>query len=312
MLNRAKGPAMHSPRAQADKKLYQFTMKRPRRGAAEPDAAAGDGRRRSLLEDRRDDAAGRSASSASWPRRHALPRPGRRPDHRHLPQGAHAHRRGEDARRPGRRRLAPRLSATASPPAASSWPASRPARPAGSTAAPSTSPSCEPQPGDADPRPFSFATDRITQPQLDCHITYTNDGGPRPDPRQPAPGADVLRPDPEPRAALLPVDRGQGRALRRQGPAPDLPRAGRAATRCEYYCNGITTSLPKDVQEAMLRADPRPGERRDHALGLRRRVRLRPADAAAPDAGDQAGRRACSSPARSTARPATRRPPPRG
>src|SRR3954467_6394371 len=28
MLNASKGPAMHSPRAQCDKKLYQFTMKR--------------------------------------------------------------------------------------------------------------------------------------------------------------------------------------------------------------------------------------------------------------------------------------------
>src|SRR5258707_4456216 len=28
MLNRTKGPAMHSPRAQADKKAYQFAMKR--------------------------------------------------------------------------------------------------------------------------------------------------------------------------------------------------------------------------------------------------------------------------------------------
>src|SRR6201988_3562635 len=28
MLNRGKGPAMHSPRAQADKKAYQFELKR--------------------------------------------------------------------------------------------------------------------------------------------------------------------------------------------------------------------------------------------------------------------------------------------
>src|SRR5262249_7457169 len=33
----------------------------------------------------------------------------------------------------------------------------------------------EEQPGDADPRPFSFATERITQPQMCCHITYTNE-----------------------------------------------------------------------------------------------------------------------------------------
>src|SRR5207253_6038676 len=31
------------------------------------------------------------------------------------------------------------------------------------------------QAGDADPRPFSFATERITQEQIPCHITYTNE-----------------------------------------------------------------------------------------------------------------------------------------
>ena len=41
--------------------------------------------------------------------------------------------------------------------------------------------------------------------------------GPRADPRQPAPRPDVQRADPVARAALLPVDRRQGRALRRQG-----------------------------------------------------------------------------------------------
>src|SRR5580693_4754324 len=34
LLNRTKGPAMHSPRAQADKKAYQFEMKRRVEGQA--------------------------------------------------------------------------------------------------------------------------------------------------------------------------------------------------------------------------------------------------------------------------------------
>ena len=31
------------------------------------------------------------------------------------------------------------------------------------------------QPGDVQPRPFSFSTDKITQPQMPCHLTYTNE-----------------------------------------------------------------------------------------------------------------------------------------
>src|SRR5262249_58700401 len=34
---------------------------------------------------------------------------------------------------------------------------------------------CEPQPGDADPRPLSFASARVAQPQMMCHIAYTNE-----------------------------------------------------------------------------------------------------------------------------------------
>ena len=31
------------------------------------------------------------------------------------------------------------------------------------------------QPGDSQPRPFSFSTEQITQPQMPCHLTYTNE-----------------------------------------------------------------------------------------------------------------------------------------
>ena len=56
---------------------------------------------------------------------------------------------------------------------------------------------------------------------------------------------DVLRPDPGPRAALLPVDRGQGRPLRRQGPAPDLPGAGRAATPSNTTATASAPACPR-------------------------------------------------------------------
>jgi tRNA uridine 5-carboxymethylaminomethyl modification enzyme len=33
----------------------------------------------------------------------------------------------------------------------------------------------EPQPGDSEPTPFSFLTEKIDQPQIECHIGYTNE-----------------------------------------------------------------------------------------------------------------------------------------
>jgi tRNA uridine 5-carboxymethylaminomethyl modification enzyme len=113
----------------------------------------------------------------------------------------------------------------------------------------------EPQPGDFEPRPFSFATERITQSQLDCHITYTN-----------AAVHELIRAN----LQRAPMYSGQ---IKSRGPryCPSIEdKVVRFADRerhqiflepegrhtLEYYCNGISTSLPNDVQQAMLRLIP--------------------------------------------------------
>src|SRR5205085_786831 len=110
-------------------------------------------------------------------------------------------------------------------------------------------------PGDADPRPFSFATEEITQPQMDCHITYTN-----------AAVHEIIRAN----LHRAPMYSGQ---IQSRGPryCPSIEdKVVRFADKehhqiflepegrntLEYYCNGISTSLPKDVQQAMLRHIP--------------------------------------------------------
>jgi tRNA uridine 5-carboxymethylaminomethyl modification enzyme len=109
----------------------------------------------------------------------------------------------------------------------------------------------EPQPGDADPAPFSFLTDRIEQSQLDCHITYTNSAV-----------HDEIRAN----LHRAPMYSGQ---IESTGPryCPSIEdKVVRFADReshqiflepegrntLEYYCNGISTSLPRDVQETIL------------------------------------------------------------
>jgi tRNA uridine 5-carboxymethylaminomethyl modification enzyme len=111
----------------------------------------------------------------------------------------------------------------------------------------------EPQPGDDEPQPFSFLTERISQPQVPCYLTQTN------------PEAHELI-----RANLhrAPMYSGQ---IRSTGPryCPSIEdKVVRFADKAshqiflepegvntlEYYCNGISTSLPRDVQDALIRS----------------------------------------------------------
>ncbi|MDR3622946.1 MAG: tRNA uridine-5-carboxymethylaminomethyl(34) synthesis enzyme MnmG [Paludisphaera borealis] len=108
-----------------------------------------------------------------------------------------------------------------------------------------------PQPGDAEPVPFSFLTDRIEQPQMECHITATNPAV-----------HEIIRAN----LHRAPMYSGQ---IQSTGPryCPSIEdKVVRFADReshqiflepegrntLEYYCNGISTSLPRDIQEAVI------------------------------------------------------------
>ena len=96
LLNRGKGPAMHSPRAQCDKKAYQFlaklTVERQQNLTL----------RQEMVESIEVES-GR-VSRRALPGWHPVPCPSGRADHGDVPPGPDAHRRGQDARRPGWRR----------------------------------------------------------------------------------------------------------------------------------------------------------------------------------------------------------------
>jgi tRNA uridine 5-carboxymethylaminomethyl modification enzyme len=109
----------------------------------------------------------------------------------------------------------------------------------------------EPQPGDSEPVPFSFLTEVLTEPQLDCHITYTN------------PAVHELIRSNLHRAPMYSgqiqstgprycpsIEDKVVRFADRQAHQIFLEPEGRNTL--EYYCNGISTSLPRDVQEAII------------------------------------------------------------
>ena len=114
---------------------------------------------------------------------------------------------------------------------------------------------CVTQPGDDIPQPFSYLNDSINQPQMDCHLTETT------------PAMHQLIRENLHRA---PMYTGQ---IESTGPryCPSIEdKVVRFADKdthqiflepegrntLEYYCNGISTSLPRDVQDRMIRMIP--------------------------------------------------------
>src|SRR5258708_4195665 len=255
MLNASKGPAMHSPRAQADKKLYQFTMKR---WVEEQENLT---LRQELVEallleeyaDSRSPATKRVLGVVA------------RGDVRYL-AGAVVLTTGTflkalmhtgEAKTQGGRAGDNSAEAMSDSLVAAGFELARfktgtPCRLNGRTIDFSK---CQVQAGDDQPRPFSFSTDKLPEPQMDCHITYTTEAV-----------HEVIRAN----LHRAPMYSGQicGRGPRYCPSIEDkvvrfadrdrhqifLEPEGRNTR--EYYCNGISTSLPKDVQQAMLRQIP--------------------------------------------------------
>ncbi len=243
MLNRTKGPAMHSPCAQADKKLYQFTMKHRVEDQANLTL------RQELIEAiliENNRVVGVKARGDTTYRAQAVI----------LTTGTflkalmhmgEAKTRGGRAGDQSAEVLSDSLNACGIQLAR--FKTGTPCRLNGRTI---DFAKCELQPGDDEPRPFSFSTERITQPQMPCHITYTNEKV-----------HELIRASLE----RAPMYSGQ---IQSRGPryCPSIEdKVVRFADKerhqiflepegrntWEYYCNGISTSLPNDVQAEMLR-----------------------------------------------------------
>ncbi len=250
MLNRRKGPAMHSPRAQADKKAYQLEIKRV--VEEQPNLTL----RQEVVEDllSEDSATGprivgvRVRGDAIYRARAVILTTGT-----FLQALMHT---GE-AKTPGGRAgegttagISGALTRLGF--ALARFKTGTPPRLNGRTIDYSKT---ELQPGDDDPRAFSFMTDRLAVEQMPCWITYTNEEV-----------HELIRANLD----RAPMYSGQ---IRSSGPryCPSiedkvvrfadkdrhqlfLEPEGRSTR--EVYVNGVSTSLPRDVQDAMLRKIP--------------------------------------------------------
>jgi tRNA uridine 5-carboxymethylaminomethyl modification enzyme len=109
------------------------------------------------------------------------------------------------------------------------------------------------QPGDEQPQPFSFLTEQIAQPQISCWLTETN---PRVHERiqanlhrAPMYSGQIQTTGPR---YCPSIEDKIVRFAEKSSHQIFLEPEGRNTL--EYYCNGISTSLPRDVQDEMIRS----------------------------------------------------------
>ncbi len=250
MLNQRKGPAMHSPRAQADKKLYQAEIKHI------VEAQENLTLRQEAVEDLLVEEAGREKrivgvtvrGDATYRARAVVLTTGTFLQAlMHTGEAKTAGGRAGEGTTSGISgalgRLGVRLERfkTGTPP-----------RLNGRTIDYART---ELQPGDDDPQPFSYLTDTLEVAQLPCHITYTNEAV-----------HDLIREN----LRRAPMYTGQ---IESNGPryCPSIEdKIVRFADKTQHqlflepegrntlevYVNGVSTSLPRDVQDCMFRLIP--------------------------------------------------------
>ncbi len=268
MLNRSKGPAMHSPRAQADKRAYQAEIKRI---VEEQTNLA---LRQEVVEDLLAETWGRSKSKVQSTQevhvsdagiRYAIQGVRVRGGAQYLAptvvlttgtflqaimhtgEAQTAGGRGGEGTTAGISQALNRLGFRID-----RFKTGTPARLNGRTIDYAV---CEEQTGDDQPRPFSFLSNRVGESQVCCHITYTTPAV-----------HDLIRAN----LHRAPMYSGQ---INSSGPRycpsiedkvvrfADKPQhqlflEPEGTNTREVYVNGVSTSLPRDVQDAMFRLIP--------------------------------------------------------
>lgn len=251
LLNQRKGPAMHSPRAQADKKAYQQEIKRI--VEVQPNLALRQESVEDILVERRTGGQHRVVGvqvrgGATYQARAVILTTGTFLQAiMHTGEAKASGGRAGEAATNGISGALLRLGFELA-----RFKTGTPPRINGRTI---DFQQCEIQPGDEHPQAFSYLTDRLDVEQLPCWITYTNESVHQ-----------VIRDNLE----RAPMYSGQ---ITTTGPryCPSIEdKVVRFADKSqhqlflepegrhtqEYYVNGVSTSLPRDVQDEMLRRIP--------------------------------------------------------